>query len=112
MLQHKYETTSRQGRDEHTPLHGLGLLLARLTWAALFTACLGSFIAGLSAHLDQLLTVSDSPALWMQLAPNDVRVLTGLGLDIRFYAYYLVVFEILAVASFAVLSLFIFWRRS
>lgn len=112
MLQHKYETAERQEHHENTRLRGWGLFLARLTWAALFTACLGSFMAGLSAHLDQLLTISDTPALWMQLTPNDVRVLSSLGLDIRFYAFYLIAFEILAVASFAALSLFLFWRRS
>lgn len=112
MSQSQSESPRRLDRGENTRLHGWSLLLARLAWSAIFAACLGSFIAGLPAHFNQLLTVSNSTQLWMQLSPKDERVLSGLGLDIHFYAFYLVAFEILAVAGYAALGLFIFWRRS
>ncbi|HEX9077199.1 MAG TPA: hypothetical protein VF932_15540, partial [Anaerolineae bacterium] len=98
-------------RGEITRLRGWGLFLARTAWAVIFIACIGAFIAGLPAHLSQLLTMSNDPQLWMQLK-NDEHVLSSLGLDIRFYAFYLVAFEMLAVAGYAALSLLLFWRRS
>lgn len=55
---------------ENTRLRGWSLFLARMAWAVLFTACLGAFIAGVPAHLSQLLTIR---SLYHKDFRNDFR---------------------------------------
>jgi hypothetical protein len=93
-------------------LRGRSLVLARAAWVMLATLTLGLFIAGIPAHLSQLLTVSDEPQMWLQISPAQERALLNLGLSIRSYAVYMLAAQIVVVAGFYGLSLLIFWRGS
>ncbi len=73
---------------------------------------LGLFMASVPAHLGQLMTITGTPQMWLQLSPGQEHTLLSLGLSVRGYAVYLLVLQIVVAAGFFGLGLLIFWRRS
>lgn len=98
-------------RPASSQLTGKWLVVARVAWIAIFVLTLSAFVVGIPAHLRQLSIASQTPQIWMQLAPRDIAALASFGVDIRFYASYLMMLEGLGVAAFAALGLLIFWLR-
>jgi hypothetical protein len=96
-----------------TTLYGRRLILARIAWVMLALMSAGLFVAALPQHYNRLLAVAapDASAL-DQLRPADVRALADLGLSLRFYAAYDLLWSVVLASVCAAIALFIFIRKS
>jgi hypothetical protein len=94
-------------------LHGRRLLVARATWVALATLCVGLFVASVPVGYARYVTLCEGVQCdFFQLSPEDARVLEGWNLSIDFYAIYIVAIDIVSALGFWVAGVILFWRRS
>jgi hypothetical protein len=85
-------TTNNLRNDENTLLHGLWLIVARITWIACVVATLVIFFACIPVYIAQLETIcSGAGCAYRQLSPEQAAALQAGGLSLASYAAYNVV---------------------
>src|SRR5215469_3736212 len=100
-------------RMPNTHLYGRGLLLARLTWGALFFDTVALFIAAIPLHIAQLHIVCESvTCAGSQPTVEIARELQGLGLSLDAYNLYSLIIEIIFAMGYFTVAVVIFWRKS
>ncbi len=100
-------------RTPNTHLHGRRLIVARVTWVALFFITLVLFIAAIPLHITQLHVVCASvTCAGSQPAVEIVRELQGLGLSLDAYNLYSLIIEIIFAMGYFTVAAVIFWRKS
>jgi hypothetical protein len=107
------ERLDARGEPE-TRLHGRWLMLIRVAWLTIVVLALALFVASVPSYFVYLhglapQSVSDAG---VQLSRHDLQTLQAVGLSIDFYAWYNVILNVLFVASFVLVGLLIFWRKS
>ena len=100
-------------RTPNTHLYGRRLIVARVTWVALFFITLVLFIAAIPLHITQLHVVCASvTCAGSQPAVEIVRELQGLGLSLDAYNLYSLIIEIIFAMGYFTVAAVIFWRKS
>jgi hypothetical protein len=105
-------TESRE-RHNYARVPGRWLLLARGIWIALVVLTLAIFFASLPVYLAQLQTpyAGTASAFSLQLSPEQVGALKGIGLSPGDYAAYTIALTLASVVVCLVVSTLIAWRR-
>jgi hypothetical protein len=114
-LAHQSESSGAARCDgvPSTTLRGRRLTFARVVWVTLALLSASLFVVALPQHFDRLLRIATSGASALgQLQPADARALADLGLSLRFYAAYDVLWSVVLVVVCAAIALFIFARKS
>ncbi|MEZ4766881.1 MAG: hypothetical protein R2844_00435 [Caldilineales bacterium] len=89
------------------------LHLVRAGWVVIAVLLLGGFVAGLSWRYREVVEVCTAqPCYVLALAPVEAAALQDLGLNLRFYAAFMLVLEIYVFLVFVGPALLIFWRIS
>jgi hypothetical protein len=113
-------STPPTGNDERpdevrTRLHGRWLMFVRGVWLAQVILTQAIFGASLPVYLAQLQTICTSghtECSYLQLSPEQVGALKGIGLSIGDYAASMVALTLISVVVCLVVSTLIVWRRS
>jgi hypothetical protein len=111
-------TEGTESREQHSyaRVPGRWLLLARVGWGALVVLTLAIFFASLPVYLAQLQTnclgTHGTGCSYLQLTPEQVRALNGIGLSTGDYAASLAALTLTSVVVCLVVSTLIVWRRS
>jgi hypothetical protein len=111
-------TEGTESREQHSyaRVPGRWLLLARVGWGALVVLTLAIFFASLPVYLAQLQTnclgTHGTGCSYLQLTPEQVRALNGIGLSPGDYAASLAALTLTSVVVCLVVSTLIVWRRS
>ncbi len=103
-----------ESRERHSSarLHGRWLLLTRGVWFVLVILTLAIFFASLPVYLAQLQTICiDTACSYLQLTPEQVGALKGIGLSTGNYAASMVALTLTSVVVCLVVSTLIVWRR-
>jgi signal transduction histidine kinase len=99
-----------------TRLHGRWLLLARVGWVVLAVFTLIVVVASFPVYLAQLQTICIGPygtvCTYLQLSPEQVEVLKGLGFSPGDYVAYTIALTLAIMVVCLVVSMLIVWRRS
>jgi hypothetical protein len=112
------------GRQD-THLHGRLRLVVQAGWLVLAALLLTPFAAGVPVRLRHLQTMAGEPGVplvrlipapleavyTLRLGPAEVEALHGLGLSLRFYAAYVIAFDVALALVCTLTAAFIFWRR-
>ncbi len=111
-------TAVTESREQHSyaRLQGRWLLLARVGWVVLAVFTLIVVVASFPVYLAQLQTICIGPygtvCTYLQLSPEQVEVLKGLGFSPGDYVAYTVVLTLATMMVSLVVSTVIVWRRS
>ncbi len=107
------EVTESRERHSYARVPRRWLLLARGVWLALVLLTLAIFGASLPVYLAQLHTpCAGSACTYLQLSPEQVELLKGLGLSTSDYATYTIALTLAIMVVCLVVSTLIVWRRS
>jgi hypothetical protein len=110
------EVTESREQHSYARVPGRWLLLARVGWGALVVLTLAIFFASLPVYLAQLQTnclgTHGTGCSYLQLTPEQVRALNGIGLSTGDYAASLAALTLTSVVVCLVVSTLIVWRRS
>jgi len=114
-LQHAPATTAEniaQGNTTGTRLRGGWLVFARIGWIAVAILAAILVVAGTPLEFqDYQSTCAPCNGPNAIFSPQQARALKALGLSLRFYAGYLLAFELLFVVVWFAVAVVIFWRR-
>jgi len=108
------EVTESREQHSYARVPGRWLLLARVGWGALVVLTLAIFFASLPVYLAQLQTICTSghtACSYLQLTPEQVRALNGIGLSTGDYAASMVALTLTSVVVCLVVSTLIVWYR-
>lgn len=85
----------------------------RLLWFACAIFLFATYFAGLGPRFNELTTLCyDGECASLTLAPQELAIIQGYGMDIAAYAWTSIGLEAYLVLIFSVLAGLIFWRRS
>jgi hypothetical protein len=111
--QHAPTKTGKRTNALATGLCGRWLVLVRVGWVALVILTLAIFFASLPVHVAMLQTPCIGPACgYLQLSPEQVGALKGIGLSTGDYAAYTLTLTLAIMVVCLVVSTLIVWRKS